>query len=105
MRRVEWECRMFDNQITRRQFEIALRSETEIVVLALRGRIDPGALIAAERPFLVIAGDNILAKFRADGFKEVAEMTDDREVPKNGMPALYEIVDNDCSQHGDYREQ
>src|SRR5262245_27982453 len=96
MRRIQRENGMFDDQVIRREFNLVVGTETEVVVLSLRGSVDPTALVSIERTLLTVAGDNVLPQLWSDGFEQIPEMTEDREVPKDGMLALYQIIDDDC---------
>jgi hypothetical protein len=69
---------MFDHDVIRRIFKLRVGSESEVVVLELRGGVDPTALVAAERPLFLITGDDVLAELGTDGLQPVAQMTDDR---------------------------
>jgi hypothetical protein len=51
-----------DDQVARGLLEIVVGAEAEVVVLLLGRRVDPAALVARERPLLVVAGDDVLAQ-------------------------------------------
>src|SRR3954469_167390 len=79
---------VLDDQVARLQLHLVVRPEAEVVVLPLRGRVDPGALIAAEWTLFIVVGHDVLAELRTDGFQPVAEMSDDRERPEDRVLAL-----------------
>ena len=76
-------------------FDVVVGTEAEVVVLLLRRRVDPPALIARERPLLVVAGDDVLPELRADRLEQVAEMADDRKVADDRVTLLRHVVDRD----------
>src|SRR5262249_53486615 len=75
--------------------EIVVRAEAEVVVLALRRRVDPAPLIARERALFIVAGDDVLAQLGADRLEPVAEVADDREVAQHGVLLLRDVVERD----------
>src|SRR4051812_14582158 len=92
---------VLDDQVMRLQLHLVVGAKPEVVVLALRRRIDPPPLVAAEWPLLVVVSDDVLADLRADGFEKVAEMSDHRERPENRMLSLRQVVDgNDDQENG-----
>jgi hypothetical protein len=52
-------------------------------------------LVAAERAFLGIRGDDVLAQLGADRLEPVAEAADDREVAPDGVLALGQVAQGD----------
>jgi hypothetical protein len=52
------------NHVAAGVLEVVVGAEAEVVVLQLGGRVDPSALVAAERPLLVVAGDDVLPQLR-----------------------------------------
>jgi hypothetical protein len=85
---------VLDDHVIRRKLEIVVGTKAPVVVLAFGGRINPGALIPAERTFLVVAGNDVLAEFRPYRFKEIAEVTDDGKIAEHGVLPLDEVVDD-----------
>ena len=59
----------------------------------LRRRVDPAALITAERPVGVVVGDDVLAQLGADGLEQVPQVADDREVAQDRVASLRQVVD------------
>ena len=85
VRRVQRERAVPDDDVAG-ALEIVVGAEAEVVVLLLRRRVDPAALIARERPLLVVAGDDVLAQLGPDRLEQVAEVADDREVAQDRVP-------------------
>ena len=92
---------VLDDEIVRLQFHLVVGTEPKIVVLALGGRIDPPALVAAERTLLVVVGDDVLAKFRSNSFEPVAEMPNEWKISQEGVLPLGQIVDHDDRDYDD----
>ena len=70
---------VLDDEVVRLQLHLVVGAEAEVVVLALRRGVDPSSLVAAERPLLVVVGDDVLAELGTDRLQPVAEVPDDRE--------------------------
>ncbi len=87
------ENRWFDDEIVRRLFQVVVRAEAEAGVHLLCRRVHPAALVAAERPLLVIAGHDVLAQLRADVLQQEAQVPDDREGSQDRVLALYQVVE------------
>ena len=51
---------MLDDQVIRVVLEVVVGAKREIIVLLFRAGVNPTALIAVERPFGIIAGDDVL---------------------------------------------
>jgi hypothetical protein len=51
---------VLDDQIIRRCLEVVIGAKAEVVVLLLRGGIDPAALVAGEGALFVVPGDDVL---------------------------------------------
>jgi hypothetical protein len=81
-----------------RSIEVVVGSEAEVGVLVLGGCLHPPSLIPGERPPLIVVGDDVLAELGTDALKEVAEVPDNREVPKDGVFFPDEVVDPDHDQ-------
>ena len=79
---------------------LVVRAEAERVDLALRGRVDPPALVAREGPLLVVGGDDVLAQLRADRLQPVAEAPEDREVAADRVLALRQVPRDDARERG-----
>src|SRR5262249_19774938 len=92
---------MFDDQVVRGGLHYVVGSKAKVIVVSLRRRVDPPALVTAERALLVVVGDDVLAKLGANRLEPVPKMPDDREIPKDGMPALHEIVGDPCDKADD----
>ena len=93
---------VLDDEVVRLQLHLVVGTEAEVVVLALGRRVDPPALVAAERALLVVVGDDVLTELRPDGFEPVAEVTDDRKVSQDGVLPLRQIVDHDQREQDDH---
>ena len=100
MRRIQRKDGMLDDEIVGRQLVFVVGTEAKVVVLPLRRRIDPAALVAAERAFFVVARDDVLPQLRPDRLKEVSKMSNDRKVSEDRMATLCQIM-NDHSGHHD----
>ena len=85
---------MLDDHVIGSKLEIVVGTKAPVAVLAFGGRINPGALIPAERTLLVVAGNDVLAEFRPYRFKEVTEMTNDGKIAEHGVLPLDEVVDD-----------
>src|SRR5690242_1635519 len=83
---------VIDDHVAGRVLDIVVGAEAEVVVLELGRGVHPPALVAAERPFLVVAGDDVLPQLRPDLLDQVAPVADEREVPQDRMPALSQVV-------------
>jgi len=64
----QWKRVVLDDQIARVQLHVVVGTEAKVVVLALRCRVNPTALIAAEWALLVVVGDDVLTELRTDRF-------------------------------------
>ena len=71
--------------VVRRLLEIFVRSEAEVAVFQLGRGVDPAAFVPAERPFFVVAGDDVLAQLGADRFEPVAQVADDGKIAQDGV--------------------
>jgi len=80
--------------------EVVVGPEAEVVVLELRGGVDPPALVAAERPLLVVARDDVLPQLGAEPLQQEPEVPDHGEVADDGVPALGEVVRGDGTEGG-----
>ena len=98
LRRLYGESRVLQDQVVGRDLQVVVGSEAEVVVLLLRRRVDPGSLIAGERSFFVVVGDDVLPKLRPDHLEQVAEVPDDREVPQDRMLLLEDVVESDDAE-------
>jgi hypothetical protein len=58
---------------------LVVRAEPEGVDLALRRGVDPPALVARERAFLVVGGDDVLTQLGSERLEQVAEVPDKGE--------------------------
>ncbi|MNV75778.1 hypothetical protein D3C71_1690940 [compost metagenome] len=68
--------------------------------------VDQRTLRAGERQLVVVALDQVLADFRADGFDQVADVAQDRVVAAHGVVALPQVVQADqAEQRGDQCER
>ena len=90
---------MPDDQIVGRGFEIVIGPEAEIVVLLLRRRVDPPALVPAEGLLFVVARDDVLPELRTDGLEHVSKMSDDGKVSQDRVVTLHEVVSDDSEHH------
>ena len=48
-----------------------------------------------------MVGDDVLTKLRTNRLEDVAQMSDDREVPENRVLSLQEVVDRQHNQKHD----
>ena len=94
--RIQRKRGLFDDQIVRREFQIVVGAESEIIVLILRGRINPDPLFPAERPLFGVARDDVLAKFRADGLEDISKVPDNRKITQDRMLALSQVMNDNC---------
>ena len=103
---VAWQRKrgVLDDQVVRLQFHLVVGAETEVVVLALGGCVDPPPLVAAERTLLVVVGHDVLAELGADGLQPVAEVADDWKVSQDGALALRQVIQRDCHQQDGHHE-
>jgi hypothetical protein len=92
---------VFDHWIALPVLHVTIAAEAEIVVLQLRRCVDPSALIAAKRSFLVIAADDVLAQLRTDRFEEVAQVSNDGKVAQQRVLLLSEVVGGHTQHCGD----
>ena len=100
------ERRVLDDQQALDGLHLVVGPEPEHVRLALRGGVHPAALIARERPLLVVGRDDVLAQLRAERLQRVAEVPDDREVTQDRAAALQQVVtDNARERGGDARSR
>ena len=58
----------------------------------------PAAWVLSVKALGIVVGNDVLAKFRADRFENVAKMTDHREVSEDGVLLLKDVVERD-GQH------
>lgn len=84
---------MFDDDVVLLEIEIVVGTKPEQVVLLLGRRIDPTSLVPAEGSIGVVLRDDVLAKFRAESLKQVAEMSHDRKAAEDGVLGLNQVVD------------
>ena len=73
--------------------DVVVGAESEVRVFLLGGRIDIPALVAAERSLLVVVGDDVLPEFGPDSLEQIADVADDRVVPKNRVFGLRYVVE------------
>ena len=90
------------DRVAGRVLDVVVGPEAEVVVLQLGRGVDPAALVPAERPLLVVAGDDVLAQLGPDRLDQVAGVADDREVAQQRVPALQQVVGGD-RRHRDER--
>ena len=94
---------VLDDHVAGRALDVVVGAEPEVVVLELGRGVDPAALVAGERAFVVVAGDDVLAQLRPDPLDEVAAVADHGEVAQDRVPALDQVVGRDRSGRGDRR--
>ncbi|MFC5042494.1 hypothetical protein [Ornithinimicrobium kibberense] len=80
--------------------DVVVRAEAEVGVLLLGRGVDPAPLVAAEGPFLVVAGDDVLPQLRADLLEQVAQVAHDGEVVPDGVLLLGQVTRGDGGQGG-----
>ena len=80
-----------------------LRAKRPLVLDVLGALIHDRPRFAAERHLFVVAFDQILADLGADGFEQVAEVTDDGIVAQHRVPRLEHVID--AHQHEDPAER
>ncbi|MCY1427911.1 hypothetical protein D9M71_437790 [compost metagenome] len=81
---------------------IVERAEGFLGAFVLGAGVDQRALRAGERQLVVVALDQVLADFRADGLDQVADVAQDRVVAAHRMVALAQVVQADqAEQRGD----
>ena len=85
--------------------EAVVGAEPEVRVLPLGGGVHPAALIAVERPFLVVVAHDVLAQLWAERFQQVAQVADDREVAQDRVALLHDVVGGGDDEQGTYRGQ
>ena len=74
--------------------DVVVGAEAEVVVLELGGRVDPAALVAAERPLLVVACDDVLPQLGAEALQEEAQVPVTGG-PEDGVPLLRHVARRD----------
>jgi hypothetical protein len=79
---------------------VVVRTEAERIDLALRRRVHPAALVARERPLLVVRRDDVLAQLRPDRLEQVPEVPDDREIAQDRVAALAQVVRGEAGESG-----
>ena len=84
---------LLDDRVVAGLLEVVVGAEPEVGVLRLRRRVHPAPVVTAERPLLVVVGDDVLAQLGADRLEDEAHVADHREVPQDGVLALGEVVD------------
>jgi hypothetical protein len=100
LRRVLGERRVLEDEEVVDVLHVVVRAEAERVDLALGRRVDPAALVARERPLLVVARDDVLAQLGADALDQVPPVADEREVAQDRVAALQRVARGDRSQRG-----
>ena len=78
--------------------DVVVGAEAEVGVLELGRRVDPAALVAAERPLLVVGGDDVLPKLRPEPLEREPQVADDREVAHDRVLALEDVVGRQRSE-------
>ena len=78
---------VLDDRVALGVLDVVVGAEPEVVVLELGRRVDPAPLVAAERPLLVVAGDDVLAQLGAEPLEQEAQVADDREVAQDRVLA------------------
>ena len=86
---------VLDDRVARQVLDVVVGAEPGVVVLLLGRGVDPGALVAAERPLLVVAGDDVLAQLRTDRLQPVARVRDHRVVAQQRVPLLGQVARRD----------
>jgi hypothetical protein len=89
---------LLDDGVALVVLDVVVGAEALVVVLELGRTVDPGALVPAERPLLVVARDDVLTQFRPDRLEQVAPVPDDREVAQEGMFALDQVIGRDPAE-------
>ena len=79
---------MMDDHIAGAVLEVSIGAETEIVVLHLGRGIDPTPLVSAERPLLLVAGNDVLTKLGTDRLQPETCVPHHRKVAQDRMPPL-----------------
>ena len=59
-------------------------------------------MVATERPFGVVVGDDVLAQFRPDRFQDEPKVAEDRIVAQDGVAALPEVPARQPGQAGSH---
>ena len=93
---------LVDDDVIGRRLEIGVGAEREVVVDPLGRGVDPAPLVAVERTFLAVVGDDVLAQLRPHRFEQIAKMADEREISQDGVLALGEVVAGDDRENHDY---
>ena len=86
---------VLDDRVAGSVLDVVVGAEPGVVVLLLRRGVDPGALVAAERPLLVVAGDDVLPQLGADRLQPVAGVRDHRVVAQQRVLLLGQVADRD----------
>jgi hypothetical protein len=85
------ERRVLDDRVVVHPFQVVVGAEAEVAVGQLRRCVHPAPLVAAEGPFRVVVGDDVLTQLGADGLQEEPQVTDDRIVAQDGVAALQQV--------------
>jgi hypothetical protein len=83
---------VLDDRVAHRVLDVVARAEPEVVVLELGRGVDPPALVAAERPLLVVAADDVLPQLGSDVLDPVAGVREHREVPLQCVGLLGQVA-------------
>ena len=79
---------VLDDRVAGGVLDVLVDAETEVVVLLLRRRIDPAALVTGKRSLLVIAGDDVLPQLWANRFRR----------RRRARPTTGKLRNNACSR-------
>ena len=83
---------VLDDRVALGVLDVVVGAEREVVVLQLRRGVDPPPLVPAERPLVVVVGDDVLPQLGADRLEPVAEVADHREVPQDRVLLLRQVL-------------
>ncbi len=85
---------VFDDEVARGRVEVVVGPEPEVGVLTFRRRVHPTALVSTEGFLRVVVDDDVLAELRSDALEQIAEVTEDGEVPQERVFPLGQVVDD-----------
>lgn len=82
---------VLEDRVALHRLHVVVRAEADVVVLHLGRGVDPGPLVPAEGPLLVVARDDVLPQLGSDALEQVAGVGDDREVALQGVLLLQQV--------------
>ncbi len=100
-RRLDGEGAVAHHGVADGPLDVVVGAEADGDVLPLRRGVDEAALVAAERPLLVVGGDDVLPQPGSEPLEQVAGVAGDRDVAQHGVLLLDQVVGGHGADRGE----